>query len=105
MFLPRNRLVLSAWVSQQKNPLLPRGLWSENLSHLKQLCRAAVLFTAQAGLLLLGAAAIAVAKLIALLGSPGFFGSGGCKRTVVCPLLAVLSLFVFAFSEYYSIIL
>lgn len=36
-----------------------------DLAHLKQLCRAAVLFTAQAGLLLLGAAAIISAKLIA----------------------------------------
>lgn len=102
MLLPRNRFVLTAKVSQQKNPLLPRGLWGENRpvspQEALQCCS-----PAQTGPLLLGAAAIILAKLIALLGSPGF---GGCKYTVVCPLLAVLSLFFFfAFNEYYSIIL
>lgn len=58
----------------------------------------------QAELLVLLAAAVTLAKLIALLGTPGCLGSGGCRCAVVCPLLAVLSLSV-AFNEGCFIIL
>lgn len=87
----------------RKIPLLPRGLWSENRPVTSS--SFAVLFTAQAGLLLLGAAARISAKLTALLGSPGFC-FGDWKYSVVCPLLAVLCLFFFffPFSKYYCIL-